>query len=58
MSKARAQVFPGLVPAHWWVHMDPRISGYRAPVLVSAPWWVGPVPDTSGYRFWGVLNLV
>ena len=42
------QGVPGLVLAHWWVDLDPEVSGCLK--LVSACWWVGLVLH---HRLWG-----
>ena len=29
-GRTRVQVILGLVPAHWWVELGPRVSGWRS----------------------------
>ena len=46
-GRARAQGILGLVSAHWWVELGPRVSGWRSlgvPGLVPAHWFVGKIP--------------
>ena len=41
----------GLVLAHWWAELGPRVSGCRAlgiPRLVPVYWYVGLCPGPSG----------
>ena len=51
MGRAGAQGVLGMVPAHWWVELGPRVSGCRAlavPALVPAHCCVGLGPGPSG----------
>ena len=48
---ARAQGVLGIIPAHWWMEVVPRVSGCRALEvlgLVPAYWYVGLGPGPTG----------
>ena len=47
---AGAQWVLGLMPAHWWAELGPRVSGCGAlgvPALVPACWCGGPRSESS-----------
>lgn len=48
---AQVQQILGLLPAHWWAELGPRVSGCRSlgvPCLVPVHWFVGLGPRPSG----------